>query len=76
MLGNAIENPFGPKVSGCDRKSVKYVLGTKCKPCVRYRPFTVLACPARFERANLGFLDRGYHYPLSKRLSFAQFKVW
>ena len=32
---NAIENPFGPKVMGCDRKSVKYMLGTKCKPCVR-----------------------------------------
>jgi len=26
---NAIENPFGPKVIG-------YVLGTNCKPCVRY----------------------------------------
>ena len=37
----------------------------------------LVACPARFERATLGFLGRGIvNYPLTKRLSFAQFKVW
>ena len=39
-------------------------------------PVRHMTCPARFERANLGFLDRGHNSLLSKRLSFAQFNLW
>jgi len=33
-------------------KGVNHVVGTGCKPCVRYGPPPKLACPARFERAT------------------------
>jgi hypothetical protein len=48
---SALENPFGPKVLGWTA-TVNYVVGTECKPCVRYGPLRNLACPARFERAT------------------------
>jgi hypothetical protein len=35
---SALENPFGPKVLGWTA-TVNYVVGTGCKPCVRYGPY-------------------------------------
>jgi hypothetical protein len=37
---SALENPFGPKVLGWTA-TVNYVVGTGCKPCVRYGPFRI-----------------------------------
>jgi hypothetical protein len=34
---SALENPFGPKVLGWTA-TVNHVVGTGCKPCVRYGP--------------------------------------
>ena len=60
---SALENPFGPKVLGWTA-TVNYVLGTGCKPCVRYGPF---------ENGRTGEIrtrDQRIKSPLLYRLSY------